>query len=102
MIQLPPFDLTPEDEQQPAYDYSITLDGTEYRITVQYRERQDRWYLSLYSAADEPIILGLKLMADRYLLAPYVMAALPPGDLLLLDTTGAGVQCGFDDLGRKH
>lgn len=88
-------------EQERAYTYVTQLGLLEFNIRIEYRERQDRWYLRLSDADNVTIINGLKLVIDFALLFRYPRAAMPFGALVLQDLDGAGVECGFEDLGRR-
>jgi len=100
MIQLPPFDIA-DVEQVPEYDYTIQLGDDTFRVVLRYAERTDRWYLYLYDAADEPLLLGKRLSIDTPLLETYQIPGLPPGDIAIWDTSDSGVECGYEDLGRR-
>lgn len=100
MIQLPPFGVDAVD-QSPVYDYTIPLGERTYRVVLTYRGRQDRWYLDLYTVAQEPIVLGTMLAVDVFLLEDLRLPELPEGKLALFDTSGAGLECGWDDLGAR-
>lgn len=102
MIQLPPYDREGI-EQQPVYDYNVSLTDVEFRIVIMYRgERTNRWYMTIYDADDNVLLTGRKLSTDVLLLVDLEIDGLPAGDFLLLDTTGAGDECGWDDLGIRH
>lgn len=99
MIQLPPYnDGT---DRQPSYDFTITLSDVLYRVILRYKDRLDRWYLYLYDADDAPLLLGKKLSVDTELLAQYEIEGLPPGEIVLWDSSTAGAECGFEDLGVR-
>lgn len=98
MIQLPPYG---DAEQQPVYSYTIALDDVLFGFVLLYRERQDRWYMSIYDSDGEPLLLGKKLSVDTPLLEAYEIPGLPPGEIALWDTSGAEVECGFADLGVR-
>lgn len=99
MIQLPPYDDGVE--QQPTYDYWVTLTDVEYRLVVAYRERNDRWYLTIYNADNEALLSNKKLSVNTSLISRHQIAGLPPGDFVLWDTSGAEAECGYDDLGIR-
>jgi hypothetical protein len=102
LLTLPPFDVAADPDERPAsYDYTVDLNGTEYRIKLFYRERQDRWYLDLLDADDVPILMGRILVIERPLLAQYVSDSSPAGELVLVDTAASDVECGFEDLGAR-
>jgi len=89
------------DVQQPAYDYTVDLEGETYRIQLQYMERQDGWYLSISDSDGNRLMMGKRLSVNTALINGLQIAGLPPGDFLLLDLSGSGVECSFEDLGRR-
>ncbi len=97
-VTLPPVE---PDEQFPSYDYRAVLDNIEYRVVLQYDQRPDRWYLSLFDADDVLIWAGLKLVPDFPLNFRHRNARGPDGILVLIDREKSGLQCGFEDLGRR-
>ncbi len=99
-IQLPPFD--DGTERVPVYDYTILLEGVLYRFVIRYGgERIDRWYMDIYDADDNALLLGKKLSVNTPLLEQYEIEGLPPGEIALVDMSGAEQECGFDDLGVR-
>jgi len=99
MIQMPPYD--DGTERQPWYDYTITLEDVMYRVELKYKDRLGRWYLYLYDADDNALLLGKKLSVNVDLLAQYEIDGLPPGGIVLWDSSGAEAECGYDDLGVR-
>ena len=57
----------------------VTLDGTEYRIVLTWRQRSRSWYLDLYSADGNPIALGRRLSSGWSPVRGATDAQLPPG-----------------------
>lgn len=77
------------------------LDGRDYLLRFRYNERENRWYLSIYDEEEEPILLGLKIVANWRLLKPYKYDPnVPPGELIAVDMTGNGSPPGLDELGE--
>lgn len=100
MIQLPPYDRE-NTEQQPVYDYNVTLTDVEFRIVLTYRERGDRWYMTIYDADGVALLSSKKLSVNTPLLEDYEIDGLPAGEFGLWDSSGAEAECGFDDLGKR-
>lgn len=96
--------LPPEDiiTQEPIHDYWVELSGVLYRLRIHYKERQDSWYLDIRDADDAALVLGRRISTDNAILAKYRVEGLPPGLLILMDTTGARSECTYEDLGRSH
>jgi hypothetical protein len=73
----------------PYYSERVKLDGRDYLLRFSYNEREERWYLSLYDDAEDPLILGIKLLTNWELLQHYhADPRVPPGELWVMDTTG--------------
>jgi hypothetical protein len=72
MIQLPPFD--DGTERVPTYDYTILLEDVLYRFVLTYKERLDRWYMSIYDADDNALLTSKKLSVNTPLLQSYQIA----------------------------
>ncbi len=100
LIQLPPY-KTDAENQQPVYDYTIPLGERTYRVKITYMTRQARWYLNLYAIDDTPLIKGIFLAVNLRLLQYLQIEGLPEGDLMLMDLSDAGTECGWADLGNR-
>lgn len=77
--------------EDPYYTQRTRLEGRDYVLGLEYNEREQRWYLSLYDEAEDPIAIGIKLIANWSLLHPYRYdQRTPPGQLTCSDITGDG------------
>jgi hypothetical protein len=75
----------------PFQKQNVNLDGVEYILSLSYNQREDRWYLSLADDEGAPLISGLKLQANWGLLFRHrYNTALPPGEIMAVDTTTDG------------
>lgn len=88
-------------EQSRAYGYVTQLGLLEYTISLEYRERQDRWYLDLIDANGVPLVSEIKLVVGFSLLFRHRKAGMPLGALMVTDRDDTGEECGFEDLGRR-
>jgi hypothetical protein len=79
-----------------------TLDGREYVLRFRWSQRAGAWTFDLADADGAPIRCGLGLRASYRLLRGVIDARRPPGELFLIDATGALADPGFDDLGTRH
>ncbi len=78
-----------------------TLDGVEYQLDFDYNERSNTWHIGLAQADDTRIADGLKGVVGLPLLRLISDAAAPPGELILVDTSGADLDPGKLDLGDR-
>lgn len=78
------------------------LDGVDYVLAFNWSQRAGQWSLSLSDAAGSPVRVGMPLCAGWRLLRGVVDARRPPGELVVVDTTGKGdLDPGFGDLGKR-
>lgn len=76
------------DRNTPDQKFSIDLEGTVYVFRVMWNSRTGRWTLSIYEEDETPIVLGVAVVSELDLLAPYADSRLPPGQLFASDVTG--------------
>lgn len=88
-------------EISPHFTQRVSLDGTNYLLELQWIQREAFWYFRIATEQDVTIFGMRKLAVDWDLLRTVVGTARPPGTLFLLDTSGAGREAGFDDLGVR-
>ncbi len=98
MIILPPDQPDPLFEE---YDFEIPLGDEVFRVVQRFFKRQEAWYLSLFDAADTPLLVRKRLSIDSPILHRYEIPGLPEGVLVLLDQSGERRECGFEDLGHR-
>ena len=79
-----------------ATTQTVVLDGQRYRFDFRYNKRDDSWYMSLFDANDDPLVLGIALALGLDLLFPYRYKAVPPGPLFVEDLSRTDTECGLD------
>lgn len=81
--------------------FTVTLSGTDYRLTVQYRKAGGaRWVLDIADASDNPLVSGIPLVTGMDLLGQYkhlgfqgrlwVQGAADPDDVPTYEDLGIG------------
>lgn len=68
----------------PENSYSqitVTLGGQSYSIIYTFNEVDERWRISLYTGQEEPIIEGLKVLENQFLLWRYNLEQFDHGDI---------------------
>ena len=93
--------IIPTDPELSTYSQRVTLDGREYQVTLQWNQREAKWYVSLADADGAPIVDGVKVVANFPLLRTLTDRRAPPGEMFAMDRSGAGVDPGLRDLGRR-
>jgi hypothetical protein len=91
----------PTKNDLPAYQYVISLDGTNYTLTFTFNDRMGKWFLNLGDATNNPIINQVPIIASMPLFNRFVGAAIPPGTLFAFDTSGQDMDPGRFDLGDR-
>lgn len=82
----------PMSPTQHWYSFRIALSQAIYTLDIRYNIRVDRWILSIYDSAQNPIVMGLPLLVGRDIIGQYATLALPPGPLFCVDDSGKGLQ----------
>jgi len=85
----------------PLFSLETQLDGTLYSLTFRWNSRANQWFVDLADAANDPIVSGIAIVVDFPLARRCRDPRMPPGALFAVDTTGAGLDPGETDLGRR-
>lgn len=83
--------------QYPEYEYTLELDGDEYRFVIRWFERSESWFVTIYDADDTALLINAKMTVN----APFAEIALGRR-LILVDTTGENTEATFLSLGKTH
>jgi hypothetical protein len=67
---------------EPSSVQTVTLGGTQYRLTLTWRERTQSWYMDLHTVDDVAIALGRRLSPGLTVLYALQPAAWDGGDIL--------------------
>lgn len=93
--------LIPTDTELASYRMTVTLDGSDYVLDFEWSQREACWYVSLLDQNEAPIAMGIKIVVEWDLLRLCVNDARPLGKLVAHDTSGQGLDAGFDELGTR-
>ena len=86
----------------PLYTETVNLDGVDYLLRFDYSAKEDRWFLSVFSAAGAPLRLGVKVLSGWNTLRLCRITGRPPGLLFASDPRSPTADApGFADLGRR-
>lgn len=86
----------------PLYTFRVTLDGVEYLFKLDWNDRENRWYLGLYTADEIPLAVGIKVVANWPLLRRFTGTNMPPGILIAADMSAErGESPEYADLGTR-
>lgn len=93
--------LALERASQSAYRFRSRLDGTAYGFRLAWNTRAEHWTATIEDAGGEQLLAGKALRVGEDILEQHVDARLPPGTLVVVDTSGQGVDPGRFDMGAR-
>jgi hypothetical protein len=85
----------------PHQAFPLELDGATYKFEALWSERDEAWNVSLYTADEVPLVVGRKAVLNFPLFHRFKDSRLPPGRLILFDTSPGRKEAGLVDLGRR-
>lgn len=83
--------VVPTDSAKLYYDQITQLEGVEYLLRFLWSDREGAWYLGFYDQNNNQIAVGIRLVVSWPLLRRFQNSQLPPGVLLCIDQSGAGL-----------
>ena len=83
----------------PFYDLIVTLEGTDYKMTWNYDQREDCYYLSLATPDGTDLVNGIKVISSWPLLHKWAWDGLPPGELIVVPMTQNDSPPGLGQIG---
>lgn len=85
-----------------VFEQRMLLDGEFYTLNFRWNKRASRWYLDLADGEGDMIATGLAIVVGIPITAHLrAHAGVPPGVIVCVDTTDAGEDPGFDELGER-
>lgn len=91
----------PIESDDPSFKIRTILEGITLVLRFDWNDRDERWKISFFDEVENPLIYRLVLQVDHELLNRFEIPGLPPGQMILYDTSDKGVPCGRDDLGKR-
>lgn len=84
------------------YAVDLELDGTRRNLEFKFNPSDRFWYLDLRDAANQPLVLGMRLSLGRNKWSRYKYRdGVPRGSLDVVDVTGEGLEADAGDLGVR-
>lgn len=94
------------------FQLEVDLDGTTYQLRFRWCDTLNgsviadgattgAWYMDINTPEGVPLIQGLRCVVNWPMGGRFVTEGLPPGLLMFVDTTGAGISPGVTDLGQR-
>lgn len=91
----------PLDSEDPSFKIRTSLENVNLILRFDWNDRQERWMISFYDEVENPLIYRTPLQIDQEFLFRFEIIGLPPGKMLLYDTSNKSVPCGRDELGKR-
>lgn len=93
--------IIPLEPSEAFYRFSTTLEDTDYIFNVRWNGRDAAWYFDLFTIDDVLIAGGNKIVLGAYPGARSASADMPPGVFIVSDTSDAGLDATYEDLGVR-
>lgn len=79
------------------YTQDVTLDATAYKFRIKWNYRGQYYTLDVLTKEGATIVSGIKLALFAQCFLRYPGYGLPPGELIVLDTSGNTADIQFED-----
>jgi hypothetical protein len=89
----------PINASSPSQTMTVVLGTQTFRLSFDWNGREETWVMAIATSDDNVLLAGVKLIAGWMPLRSVVMAGLPDGEFVVVDTTGANDRVTRDDLG---
>lgn len=83
------------------YRLSVPLQNEQFIFDVRWNSRDEAWYLDLREEDQTPILLGIKLLVGAPIGEGSNHEFFRTRTFEVVDTSGLGVDAGYDDLGAR-
>lgn len=91
----------PIETRDPSFRIRTVLDDVEMFMQMQWNSRVERWHLDILDSNENPLLMGIPMNIDTELIDRFEIPGLPPGKLVLFDTSLKGAECGSEELGER-
>lgn len=91
----------PQVKDQARYSLEVELDEVKFRFSFEWSDRADHWLMSIDDAAGTRLLSSRRIVIGYPLLNRFRDPRLPAGMLEAIDTSDAGAEAGFADLGDR-
>lgn len=81
----------------PSYVQEVTLENIPYRMVFKWNTRGEYYTVDIETAEGTMLVAGIKLALNAAMLRRHPGRGLPPGELLVIDPSGAYDKITFDD-----
>lgn len=94
--------LIPIRQEAAYFKFTTELDGITYTLTFRWNGRAGQWVLDFGDGEGNVVKAGIRCVVSNLLLErSQGEPNIPPGYLVFFDTSGAGLDMAYADLGRR-
>lgn len=90
-----------ENDDDPSFKIRTTLEEIELVLKFDWNTREERWSISVYDSLENPLFVGQVLTINNEIFERFEIEGLPPGKLMLFDTSNKVIECGLEDFGNR-
>lgn len=91
----------PIDSEDPSFTIRTSLEGINLILRFDWNDRLSQWFISFFDEVENPLVYRVPLHIDHEILFRFEINGLPPGLMILYDTSDKRKPCGRDDLGKR-
>lgn len=84
-----------------SFKIRTVLEDIQLILRFDWNERDARWQISIFDSVETPLLMGIPMNINTELIERFEIDGLPPGKMLLYDTTDTSTEAGRDDLGDR-
>lgn len=85
----------------PFYTVTTVLDNVPATFDFQWNDREGAWYFDIYDKHGNLVVGSTKVSLSTPLFRKYILAGLPAGELMAIDTSNTDTVPGLQDLGTR-
>lgn len=93
--------VIPLDPTLRYFDFQAPLDGVTYTIELRWNQRIAAWFIRVLDEQGDGVLMGDTKVVANWPIAAYFTGRQPPGAFVFVDSTGAGIDPGLNDLGAR-
>lgn len=91
----------PIDSEEASFKIRTSLEEKNLVLRFDWNDRSERFAISILDEDEDPIVMGMTLSINLELIARFEDDRLPPGLLMLYDSSDKNLECGREDLGKR-
>lgn len=85
----------------PEINFSCAVNGATYNFHILWNDRDQSYYMDLSQPDGTPIFSGARMVLHAYIGRTANQPPVSQGVFMVIDTSGALVEAGIDDLGAR-